>query len=153
MKVTIARILKEHVIATILIFVLCLLTATVFHLYRRIVDSEGEANSSCEQWPLPSVIGPSGWAISGHITGCSPPAASVVNYVYVHPQGQKENIELLVFRYEDSYKCDEISYKWIDARTVSISLRSVGKITRLRKSVGPIQILYNMGVEGYPRYE
>jgi len=148
-----ARIPKDHVMATVLVVVLCLLAATGLHLYRRSVDSEGEANLSCDQWPLPSVVGPSGWAISGHITGCSPPAASVVNYVYIHPRDRNESIEFMVFRYEDSYKGDEITYKWIDARTVSISLRRAGQITRLRKSVGPIQILYNIGVEDYPRSE
>jgi hypothetical protein len=144
------RIPKDRVIGRVLVVALCLLTAPGFYLYRRGVDSEGEANSSCEQWPLPSVASQSGWAISGHITGCSPPAASVVNYVYIHPQDQKESIEFMVFRYEDSYKGDEITYKWVDARTVLISLRRAGQISRMHKSVGPIQIRYDIGVEDYP---
>jgi len=53
----------------------------------------------------------------------------------------------MVFRYIDSSKGDDITYKWVDAKTVSISVRSVSEITRLRKVVGPIQIVYDIGDE------
>jgi len=59
----------------------------------------------------------------------------------------------MVFRYLDSSKGDEITYKWIDGRTVAISIRSVAKITRLRRSIGPIRIVYEIGTEEYPRSE
>lgn len=144
---------RDHFIAAVLVFALCSLTLIGLRLHQRAVDSEGEANSSCEQFPLPAMVGPSGWVISGHATGCSPPAASVGYYVYVHPKDQKENIDFMVFRYIDSSKGDDINYKWVDGKTVSISVRSVAEITRLRKSVGPIQIVYDIGSEEYPRSE
>ena len=59
----------------------------------------------------------------------------------------------MVFSYIDSGKGDDVNYKWIDPKTVSISVRSVSAITRLRKSVGPIQIAYDIGVEEYSRSE
>jgi hypothetical protein len=99
------------------------------------------------------MIGTSGWVISGHMTGCSPPAASVGYYIYVHPKDRKESLEFMVFSYIDSGKGDDVNYKWIDPKTVSISVRSVSAITRLRKSVGPIQIAYDIGVEEYSRSE
>ena len=138
---------RDHFIAAALVFTLCLLTLIGYRLYQGVVDSEGEANSDCEQFPLPSMIGTSGWVVSGHMTGCSPPAASVGGYVYIHPKDQKESIEFMVFRYIDSSKGDDITYKWVNAKTVSISVRSVSEITRLRKVVGPIQIVYDIGDE------
>jgi hypothetical protein len=89
--------------------------------------------------------------ISGHMTGCSPPAASVGGYVYIYPKDARESIEYLAFRYVDSSKGDDITYRWIDERTVAISLREVGAITRMKKSVGPIRVVYDIGKVDYPR--
>lgn len=121
--------------------------------YRDGGNDEGEGNSACERFSLPSMVGTSGWVVSGHMTGCSPPAASVSGYVYIHPKDQKENIKFMVFRYLDSSKRDDITYRWIDRITVAISIRSVAKITRMRRSIGPIKIVYEVGTEEYPRSE
>lgn len=136
---------KDHVIAAALISgLLLLLVVTGFLVYRGQRD-EGEANADCVRFPLATRSGPSGWVISGHMTGCSPPAASVGGYVYIHPKDAGESIEYLAFRYVDSSKGDDITYRWIDERTVGISLREVGAITRMKKSVGPIQVVYDIG--------
>jgi hypothetical protein len=148
-----SHIPRDRVVAAALGFAVLLLIVMGVLAYRGGGDNEGEGNSDCEQFSLPSKVGTSGWIVSGHITGCSPPAASVSGYVYVHPKDQKENIEFMVFRYLDSSKGDDIIYRWIDGRTVAISIRSVAKITRLRRSIGPIQIVYEIGTEEYPRSE
>ena len=148
-----SHIPSDRLVAAALGFAVLLLFVIGVLVYRGSGDDEGEGNSACEQFSLPSMIGTSGWVVPGHITGCSPPAASVSGYIYVHPKDQKENIEFMVFRYLDSSKGDDITYKWIDGRTVVISIRSVAKITRLRRSIGPIQIVYEIGTEEYPRSE
>jgi hypothetical protein len=151
MKMT--RMPRDRLVAAVLGIAVLLLFVIGVRAYRGSSEDEGEGNSTCEQFSLPSMIGTSGWVVSGHMTGCSPPAASVSGYIYVHPKDQKENIEFMVFRYLDSSKGDDITYKWIDGRTVVISIRSVAKITRLRRSIGPIQIVYEIGTEEYPRSE
>jgi len=138
---------KDHMIAAALISSLLLVTTIAFFDYRGQRDSEGEANADCVRFPLASVAGPSGWVISGHMTGCSPPAASVAGYVYIHPKEAKESLDYMVFRYFDSSKGDAIAYRWIDEKTVAISLRTAAGITRLRRSVGPIRIVYSIGSE------
>jgi len=148
-----SRIPRDRVVAAALGFAVLLLIVIGVLVYRGSGDTEGESNLACEQFSLPSIVGTSGWVVSGHMTGCSPPAASVSGYVYVHPKGQKESVEFMVFRYLDSSKGDDINYRWIDGRTVAISIRSVAKITRLRRSIGPIQIVYEIGTEEYPRSE
>jgi len=151
MKMT--HIPRDRLVAAALGLTVLLLFVIGVLAYRGSGDDEGEGNSTCERFSLPSMIGTSGWVVSGHMTGCSPPTASVSGYIYVHLKDQKENIEFMVFRYLDSSKGDEITYKWIDGRTVAISIRSVAKITRLRRSIGPIRIVYEIGTEEYPRSE
>jgi len=145
------RIQKDHVMAAALISGLLLLVVGVFLVYRGQRDDEGEANAYCERFPLETLSGPSGWVISGHMTGCSPPAASVGGYVYIHPKDARQSIEYLAFRYVDGSKGDDITYRWVDERTVEISLREAGEITRMKKWMGPIRIVYDIGKVDYPR--
>jgi hypothetical protein len=136
---------KDHVIAATLIAGLLLLVLTAFLVHRSQRDSEGEANANCQRFPLAPVVGPSGWVISGHLTGCSPPAASVGGYVYVHPRGAKESIEYLAFRYLENSGSGDVTYRWIDERTIAVSLRSASEVTRMQKSIGPIRVVYEIG--------
>jgi hypothetical protein len=139
------RIQKDHIIAVALISGLLLFVVAAFLVFGGQRDNEGAANADCERFPLASLAGPSGWVISGHITGCSPPAASVAGYIYIHPKDAKESIEYLAFRYVDSSKGDDVTFRWIDERTVAVRLQSAGPITRMQKSIGPIQVVYDIG--------
>ena len=145
------RIPKDHVVAAALISGLLLLLAAAGFLVYRGQRDEGEANADCVRFPLAPLSGASGWVISGHMTGCSPPAASVGGYVYIHPKDARERFEYLAFRYVDSSKGGDITYRWIDERTVEISLREAGEITRMKKWMGPIRIVYDIGKVDYPR--
>jgi hypothetical protein len=82
---------------------------------------------------------------------CSLRRSSVGGYVYIHPKDAKESIEYLAFRYVDSSKGDDVTYRWIDERTVAISLREAGAITRMKKSVGPVRVVYDIGRVDEPR--
>jgi len=38
------------------------------------------------RFPHATLSEPSGWVISGNMTGCAPPTASLSGYLYIHPK-------------------------------------------------------------------
>jgi hypothetical protein len=89
--------------------------------------------------------GPAGISVSGHTTVCSPPAASIGTYVYVHPTGLLPTSMNLVFRYSQSATIYAPKIVWIDSQHLLLEVMNVEFITKKEKQIGAISISYKIG--------
>jgi hypothetical protein len=105
----------------------------------------GQENSDCMQYDRVSIPNGKGLVVTAYTTGCSPPAASVVSYVFVHDERGRPRSENLVFRYTQSAGGSEpIELKWMDENHISIKVQSVSDISVMAERAGAISILYEI---------
>jgi hypothetical protein len=84
-----------------------------------------------------------GWTASAYISVCGVMAGDTpVTYIYVHPTNVKERRKFLVFR---NMGGDYSKVEWINDDTLLIETNSTSGITKMKSSIGDINIIYNTG--------
>ena len=109
-------------------------------------DPQGEESSDCIHADKFSVPGPAGLSASGHTTVCSPPAASIATYVYVHPTGLHPTSKNLVFRYSQSVTTEVPKIRWIDSQHVLLEAIHVESISKEVEQLDSVSITYKIGL-------
>ena len=114
-------------------------------------DPQGGQGFLCDNVEFSPIQNASGWTVSGHNTVCSGFGGSSAIYIYVHPTGQSENREFLVFRYFEHGGANLPTIEWLGENKLSIRVEHVSEITKMKSSIGPVRILYQVDKEDYPR--
>ena len=109
------------------------------------IDPQGEENSDCMQVDKFSFPGPAGVSASGHTTVCSPPAASIATYVYLHPTGQFPISKNLVFRYSQRSTTDAPEIRWVDGDHVMVKAVHVESVSKELRQLDSVSIAYGTG--------
>ena len=137
------QIMRHHFrpIVFIAIFI-CLGIALILAFWLN--DPQGEENSDCMHADKFSNAGPAGMSVSGHITVCSPPAASIATYVYVHPTGLLPTPNNLVFRYSQSATIEAPRISWTDSQHVLVEAIHVESISKKKQQLGSVSITYKI---------
>jgi hypothetical protein len=107
-------------------------------------DPQGDENSDCIHADKFSNPGPAGMSASGHTTVCSPPAASIATYVYVHPTGSLPTSKNLVFRYSQSATTEAPKIRWLDNQHVLVEAMHVESVSKKEKQLGSVSITYKI---------
>lgn len=111
-------------------------------VFVNMTEGQGQENSDCMRADSFSIPGPAGMTASGYTTVCSPPAASIVTYVYVHRSGQALSPNELVFRYSQRATVDTPSIRWVDAQHVNIEATHVETVSKMQRRISMISIHY-----------
>lgn len=106
-------------------------------------DRIGQENSDCFQYDRFNIPSGQGIVISAYTTACSPPAASVVSYVFVHDVGGRPGSTNLVFRYS-GVGAESIELKWVDPTHISVKVRQVNDVEVMKERLGESFILYEI---------
>lgn len=132
-----SRVLRRTFVAAVFI---CIGVALAFWLN----DPQGEESADCIHADKFSNPGPAGMSASGHTTVCSPPAASIATYVYVHPTGVLPTSKNLVFRYSQSVTTEAPKIRWIDSQHVLMEATHVEAISKELKQQDSVSITYKI---------
>jgi len=131
-----------------------LIAATAYTLYLipSRIDPQVRGPGSCFSRALPSIPNANGLIVSSYESVCDDFSLSSAVYVYLHRPGEQDDSGSLILRYANRPPDSNLpKIRWIDDKSLSISVNEAILVTKILNSSHGIRISYSIVKEDFPR--